>query len=106
MNIFVTRTLPKKGLDLLKKYHQVKVNPQNRVLSKSEIIEGIKGKDGLLCLLTDTIDKDIIEIEPKLKMIANYAAGFNNIDIATASKNHIPVSNTPGVLTDTTAEMA
>jgi lactate dehydrogenase-like 2-hydroxyacid dehydrogenase len=106
MDVFVTRSLPKKGLDLLKKYHNVEINPHNRVLSKSEIIDGIKEKDGLLCLLTDTIDKEIIEAEPKLKMIANYAVGFNNIDIKTASKKHIPVSNTPDVLTDTTAEMA
>lgn len=106
MRVFVTRSIPKKGLDLLKKYHDVEVNPHNRVLSKQEIIDGVKGKDGLLCLLTDAIDKDIIDAEPGLKMIANYAVGFNNIDVQTASKKRIPVSNTPGVLTDATAEMA
>ena len=106
MHVFVTRSIPKKGLDLLKKYHDVEVNPHNRVLSKQEIIGGVKGKDGLLCLLTDAIDKDIIDAEPGLKMIANYAVGFNNIDVQTASKKRIPVSNTPGVLTDATAEMA
>lgn len=106
MRVFVTRSIPKKGLDLLKKYHDVEANPHNRVLSKQEIIDGVKGKDGLLCLLTDAIDKDIIDAEPGLKMIANYAVGFNNIDVQTASKKRIPVSNTPGVLTDATAEMA
>lgn len=106
MRIFVTRNLPKKGLELLEKKHDIEVNPYNRVLTKEEIIEGVKGKDGLLCLLTDTIDNDIIEAEPNLKMIANYAVGFNNVDVETATKNKIPVSNTPGVLTDTTAEMA
>jgi len=106
MKIFVTRKIPDKGLDLLKKHHEIKVNPDDRVLTKKEIIKGIKGKDGLLCLLTDKIDKEVIESEPKLKMIANYAVGYNNIDINTATKNKIPVSNTPGVLTDTTAEMA
>jgi lactate dehydrogenase-like 2-hydroxyacid dehydrogenase len=106
MKIFVTRNLPEKGMDLLRNYHEVEVNPYNRVLTKGEIIQGVKGKDGLICLLTDNIDKDIILSEPKLKMIANYAVGYNNIDIETATKNKIPVSNTPGVLTDTTAEMA
>jgi glyoxylate reductase len=106
MKIFVTRAIPKKGLDLLEQYHEIEVNPHNRVLTKEEIIEGMKGKNGLLCLLTDTIDKEIIESEPKLKMIANYAVGYNNIDVSTATKNQIPVSNTPGVLTDATAEMA
>ena len=106
MKIFVTRLIPQEGLDLLKKYHDVEVNPHNRVLTKEEIIQGVKGKDGLLCLLTDTIDRDVIFAEPKLKMIASYAAGFNNIDIEAATERGIPVSNTPDVLTDATAEMA
>ncbi len=106
MKIFVTRKIPEPGLDFLRKYHEIEVNPQDRVLSKQEIIQGLKGKDGLLCLLTDIIDKEIIESEPNLKMIANYAVGYNNIDVKTATKHKIPVSNTPDVLTDTTAEMA
>jgi glyoxylate reductase len=106
MKIFVTRKIPEPGLKLLRKYHEIQINPYDRVLTKKEIIKGLKGKDGLLCLLTDTIDKEIIESEPKLKMIANYAVGYNNIDIKTATKHKIPVSNTPDVLTDTTAEMA
>jgi len=106
MKIFVTRKIPDNGLELLKKQHEIKVNPNDRVLTKKEIIKGLKGKDGLLCLLTDKIDKEVIESEPKLKMIANYAVGYNNIDIKAATKNKISVSNTPKVLTDTTAEMA
>ena len=106
MKIFVTRKIPKKGLELLSKHHEVEVSPHDRTLTKKEIIEGLKGKDGLLCLLTDKIDREVIESESKLKMIANYAVGYNNIDVKIATKNKIPVSNTPGVLTDTTAEMA
>jgi len=106
MKIFVTRKIPEKGLELLKKYHEIEVNPHDRVLTKEEIIKGLKGKDGLLCLLTDKIDSEIIRSEPNLKMIANYAVGYNNIDVKTATELKIPVSNTPDVLTDTTAEMA
>jgi len=106
MKIFITRKIPEPGLDFLRKYHEIEVNPQDLVLSKQEILKELKGKDGLLCLLTDIIDKEIIESEPNLKMIANYAVGYNNIDIKTATKHKIPVSNTPDVLTDTTAEMA
>ncbi len=106
VKIFVTRAIPEPGLELLRRYHQVEVNPYDRVLRKDEIIQGLKGKDGLLCLLTDTIDKEIITSEPKLRMIANYAVGFNNIDVKTATSLKIPVSNTPDVLTDTTADMA
>ncbi len=106
MEIFVTRKIPEPGLELLRKEFDVEVNPYDRVLSKEEIIIGLKGKDGLLCLLTDTIDKNVIYSEPKLKMISNYAVGFDNIDVKVATEMRIPVSNTPGVLTDTTAEMA
>ena len=106
MRIYVTRKIPEPGLKLLRKEFEIEVNPENRALSKQEIINGLCEKDGLLCLLTDTIDKDVIYSEPKLKMIASYAVGYNNIDIQAATKRGIPVSNTPGVLTDTTAEMA
>jgi lactate dehydrogenase-like 2-hydroxyacid dehydrogenase len=106
MKIFVTRKIPDPGLDLLINKFDVEINPNDRLLTKEEIIKGLKGKDGLLCLLTDNIDKEVINSEPKLKMIANYAVGFDNVDIKTATKKGIPVSNTPGVLTDATSDMA
>ncbi len=107
MKIFITRKIPKAGVDLLqKKGYKIEINKYNRILTKNEIIAGLKNKDGLIPLLTDKIDKEIIYSEPKLKMIANYAVGYDNIDIKTATKKGIPVSNTPDVLTDTTADMA
>ena len=106
MKVFVTRKIPESGITLLKKHHSVTVSKKDRVLSKDEIISQAKDADGLLCLLTDTIDADVISSLPKLKMIANYAVGFNNVDVETATQKKIPVSNTPGVLTDTTAELA
>ena len=106
MKIFVTRKIPDPGLDLLINKFDVEVNPYDRLLTKEEIIKGLKEKDGLLCLLTDNIDKDVINSEPKLKMIANYAVGFDNVDIKTATKKGIPISNTPRVLTDATSDMA
>ena len=106
MKIFVTRKIPEPGLNLLRKELEVEISPYDGPLGKEEIIDGIKEKDGLICLLTDTIDGEIINSEPRLKMIANYAVGYNNIDVAAATKSGILVSNTPDVLTDTTAEMA
>ena len=106
MKVFVTRRIPESGLELLRIEHEIEVNLHDRVLTKEEIIERVKGKDGLLCLLTDPIDRDVIFSEHKLKMIASYAVGYDNIDVLAATKRGIPVSNTPGVLTDTTAEMA
>jgi glyoxylate reductase len=107
MKIFITRKIPQKGIELLlKKGYEVYINHHDRILTKKEIVKGLKNKDGLISLLTDKIDKEIIVSESKLKMIANYAVGYDNIDIKEATKNRIPVSNTPDVLTDTTAEMA
>ena len=106
MNIFVTRKIPEPGLKLLRKHHRISINPEDRVLQKQEIIDNLPKKEGLLCLLTDNIDKDVISSSPDLKMIANYAVGYDNIDVSTATERGIPVSNTPDVLTDSTAEMA
>ena len=104
--IFLTRQLPPKSMQILEKGSQLKMNPDDRYLSKEEIIEGVQGMDGLLCLLTDQIDAEILDANPNLKVVANYAVGFNNVDVAAATERKIPVTNTPGVLTDTTADMA
>ncbi len=104
--IFITRTLPQPALDNIKEVFELRINSEDRVLTKSEIIEGVKWCDILLCLLTDTIDKDIITVNSNLKGIVNYAVGFNNIDVKTATHLKIPVTNTPGVLTETTADLA
>jgi glyoxylate reductase len=103
--IFVTRLIPKPAMELLATTFEVRVNPHDRVMTKAEILEGTKWCDILLCLLTDTIDRDVITINPNLKGIVNYAVGFNNIDVNTATKLKIPITNTPGVLTETTADL-
>ena len=104
--VFVTRRIPEPGLEMLRARCQVEVNPEDRVLSKEEIIEGIQGKDALLCLLTDEIDEEIMDANPNLQVISNYAVGFNNIKVAEATRRGLPITNTPGVLTETTADMA
>jgi len=102
--VFVTRKIPDSGLKLLKKYHTVKVYPKNKVISRAELIKDVKWCDALLCLLTDKIDAKVMDSNPKLKVISNYAVGFNNIDVKAANQRKIPVTNTPGVLTDAVAE--
>lgn len=104
--VFVTQNIPQAGLDLLMKECEVFVNTEDRVLSKGEIMERLKGMDGMLCLLTDEIDGEIMDAEPNLKVISNYAVGFNNINVDEATKRGIPITNTPGVLTETTADFA
>ena len=103
--VFLTRRIPQPGSDILEKNCEVRVNPYDRALTKEELIEEVKGIDGLLCLLTDTIDREIMDVNPGLRIISNYAAGYNNIDIKQATKRKIMVTNTPGVLTDTTADL-
>ena len=108
MRVFVTRLIPEAGLTLLRKEAEVEVwsGPEDKIPSKKEIIDGIKGADVLLCLLTEEIDRTVMETNPKLLGIADYAVGCNNIDVETATQLGIPVTNTPGVLTDTTADLA
>ncbi|MEQ6121053.1 D-glycerate dehydrogenase [Reichenbachiella sp. MALMAid0571] len=104
--VFLTRELPPKVMERLRQETELEMNTEDRVLSKEEIIKAVKGKDALLCLLTDTIDTDVMDANPYLRIIANYAVGFNNIDVDAATQRRIPVSNTPGVLTETSADLA
>ncbi|MFA5842634.1 MAG: D-glycerate dehydrogenase [Candidatus Gracilibacteria bacterium] len=108
MNIYVTRRIPEAGLQMLEKaFGKFEMNPDDRVLTREELLEKVKGRDGFIPLLTDKIDDEVMEAAgPQCKIISNYAVGYNNIDVAAASKRKIMVTNTPGVLTDTTADMA
>lgn len=85
----------------------VECNPHNRVLTREELLNAVRGKEGLLSLLTDNIDLGVMDSAgPQLKIIANYAVGYNNIDVDAATARKIAVSNTPDVLTDTTADLS
>lgn len=104
--VYVTSEIPEEGIELLEKYFEVEVNREDRNLSKDELISKIKDKDGVLCRLADIIDKEVINNASRVKIFANYAVGFNNIDISEATSRGVFVTNTPDVLTDTTAELA
>ncbi|HKL18974.1 MAG TPA: D-glycerate dehydrogenase [Halalkalibaculum sp.] len=104
--IYITRRIPQPGIDYLSERFEVEVNPEDRVLRREELLEAVKSADGILCLLTDKIDAEFFDAAQHLKGVANYAVGYDNIDVPEASRRGIPVSNTPGVLTDATAEMA
>lgn len=98
MKIFITRPIPKIGIEMLKKKHTVTLLKERRNLSKKEMIAAVKGKgyDAILCLLTNRIDADVIDAAgPQLKVLSNYAVGFDNIDLDAAKKQHIIVTNTP-----------
>lgn len=103
--VFITRKIPEAGIKLLQKHCRVKIYPHDKIIPKKELIQEVKHCDALLCLLTDTIDKEVIDANPRLKIISNYAIGFNNIDVAYATKKRIPITNTPGrAIVDAVAE--
>lgn len=104
--VFVTRKLPGQGLDKLKETCEVTVFPEDRDMTKQELLEAVAGQDALISMLSNPIDAQVIGSGTKLKVIANYAVGFNNIDLEAASARKIPVVNTPGVLTDASADFA
>ena len=106
-NVYVTRMLPQAAIDLLKEHCQVEINPEDRVLAREELLEKVKGRDAVLCLLTDTIDEEVLESAGlECRIFANYAVGYNNISVEAATKKGIIITNTPGVLTDATADLA
>jgi lactate dehydrogenase-like 2-hydroxyacid dehydrogenase len=104
--VFVTRNLPDKALRLLQEGCEIEVWPLDLPPSREELLSGVRGMQGLLCLLTDRIDGDVMDSAPGLRVISNCAVGVDNIDLAAAFARRIPVGNTPEVLTDATADMA
>ncbi len=104
--VYVSRPIPEPGLELLRASCDMEVKPTDEMVPREELLEKVKGRDALLCLLTETIDEEVMDAGSDLKIIANYAVGYNNIDVDAATERGIWVSNTPGVLTDTTADMA
>jgi len=104
MRVFVTRRIPEPGLEILRKNFEVDVFEGDCPIEREELIERAKGCDGILPLLTDTIDANIMD-KTGIKAIANFAVGYDNVDVSAATKRKIPVTNTPGVLTNATADL-
>ncbi len=105
--IYVTRQLPQPVFDRLKVAgFDYDVYPEDRVIPRDVLLEAVQGRDGILCILTDTIDAEVFDRASQAKIFANYAVGYNNIDVEDATRRNIAITNTPGVLTDTTADLA
>eukprot|EP00756_Hemistasia_phaeocysticola_P001463 Hpha_TRINITY_DN11030_c0_g1::TRINITY_DN11030_c0_g1_i1::g.93082::m.93082 len=106
--IFVTRKIPDAGLrKVLEAFPDAKVWPGDLPPTKAELIREVPGCVGILSLLTDPIDGDVMDAAgPQLRVISNFAVGYNNIDVKAAAQRGILIGNTPGVLTDATADMA
>ena len=106
--IFVTRPIPEAGLAVLRAAAEVEVAPtaDGDSTPRDQVLAGARSADVHVSLLTEAVDRELMESAPQLLGVANYAVGFNNVDVPAATELGLPITNTPGVLTDTTADLA
>jgi glyoxylate reductase len=105
MRVLVTARLPEEVLSSISQDHQVETHDEDLPMDRRKLLVRVEHKEGLLCTITDRIDEEVLERAPGLKVIANNGVGFDHIDIDAATRRGIPVTNTPGVLTDATADL-
>ncbi len=106
MRVLITGRLPIAIYSRIAAMHAVQMNPEDRPMTRAAVDRGIVGAEGLLCTISDTVDAGLMDRAPGLRIIANYGVGYNNIDVAAATARGIPVTNTPDVLTESTADIA
>jgi glyoxylate reductase len=105
--VFLTRELPPEPMARLREQTELSVNPENRALSRAALLEGVRGHDGLLCLRHRPRRRRACwTLRRACAAVANYAVGFDNVDVDAATRRGVPVTNTPDVLTAATADMA
>lgn len=103
---YLTRVLPAAVMARLERETDLAWNPEDRVATREEVVTGLKGREALVCTAADPVDAEMMDACPELRVIANFAVGFNHIDVAAATARKIVVTNTPGVLTAATADLA
>jgi glyoxylate reductase len=103
--VFIARPIFPETIEELKKCVDVRLNAEDRVLSKSELMRNLQDADGAITLVTDKIDREVLSAAPRLKVVANFGVGVNNVDLDAATALGVVVTNTPGVLTETTADL-
>jgi len=107
-NVYVTRQIPEAGLAILREHcDRVDVSPQDCPLDRRVFLAQVKGRDGVVCQLTDLVDEEVLQAAgPQCRVFANFGVGFNNIDLEAATRHGALITNTPGILSDTTADLA
>ncbi|MGA9756481.1 MAG: D-glycerate dehydrogenase [Desulfobaccales bacterium] len=106
MKVLVTARMPEEVLSLIGQDHQVESYDADPPIDRQKLLRSVADKEGLICTITDRIDTEVLDRASALKVIANYGVGFEHIDVEAATQRGIPVTNTPGVLTETTADLA
>lgn len=104
--VYVTRRIPEEGLALMREKFDVEVNPEDRPMTRAELLVVVKGRDAVLSQLVDKADEEFFQTAEGVKVVANYGVGYDNIDVKAAAARGVVVTNTPDVLTSATAELA
>jgi glyoxylate reductase len=104
--VFITRRSPDEGINLLREKCDVTVSPHDKPMPRTELLSAVKGTDAVLTQLVDKVDEEFFRAAQGVKVVANYAVGVDNIDLTAAKEQGVVVTNTPGVLTLATAELA
>lgn len=102
--ILVTHMLPEAALDIVRQTCEIQLDPEDRPLTPEALCQAVVGKAGMICLVTDRIDTQVLEAGDALKVVANVAVGYDNIDVGAATARGIVVTNTPGAVTEATAD--
>ncbi len=103
-SVYITRLIPQENIDALRTQFDVEVNMEDRALTPAELMERVRGRSAIVSLLTDSITSDVLDAAgPQCRIVANYAVGYNNFDLAAATQRNVILTNTPGVLDDATA---
>ncbi len=106
MKVLVTGHLPEDLTDRIRADYATRIHDLDRPMGREALLSAMPEVDGLLCMITDRIDAELLDRAPRLKIVANFGVGYNNIDVAAATRQGVMVTNTPGVLTDSTADLA
>jgi glyoxylate reductase len=106
LKVLVSRKIPQAGVDLLAQHFRLDVNTEDKAIPPAELAKRLADCDGLVCLLLDKINDELLSAAPRLRVVSNVAVGFDNFDLAALNKHRVMGTNTPGVLTDTTADFA
>src|SRR2546430_17559314 len=104
--VFIANSLPQEAIGLIPGDFSLDYNDSDAPLSKAELISRLKGRSGLICHIISTIDDEVLAAAPTLKVVANVPVGYNTIDVAAPKRRGVIVTNTPDVLTETTADFA
>ena len=105
--VFITRRIPEEAFQIVAEHCEIDIwDEEERPVPRGVLVEAVSSIDGLFCLLTDRVDEELLNAAPRLRIVANMAVGYDNIDVKACARRGVMVTNTPGVLTETTADLA